>query len=112
MLHYVNKDKFFSAIFAFLSETIEPKKAEAQTNIMIDNINETISIICTMIENHTEDFRSLSQKFHTLKNLLLYGDFYYESDLCQDIEVILRKKKNLNDILSSYEELIECLKNI
>lgn len=106
----MDKNKFYEAIYEYLSESMSPEKAGNQTIIMVDNISSTVKSITTLINRKDVDPVLLSKKFHTLKNLLLYGDFYYESDLCQDIEIELRKSKNPRKIISIYDELIESLK--
>ena len=106
----LDRTKFFDAIYAFLLESMNKEKAKNQTNIMVDNIFDTVSNILELLKNKSTSPIFLSKKFHTLKNLLLYGDFYYESDLCQDIEIELRKNKKISNVLSMFNELIESLK--
>lgn len=104
----LNRKKFQDAIFSFLSETMDKEKASNHTSVMVDNIVDTLSDIeKSLTANNVE---GLSKKFHTLKNLLVYGDFYYESDLCQDIEMELKKNQNISHIISMYDELITGLK--
>ena len=112
-----NRDKFFDAIYDFLLESMTDEKARNQTNVMVDQIFEITRNIQYLIDLHKDSKKqdkklpiSLSKKFHTLKNLLLYGDFYYESDLCEDIEIELRKSKNINNIVSIFDELVDSLK--
>lgn len=107
----LEREKFYEAIFDFLSETMNEDQAKNQSNMMVDNIIDIVEEISTSIkESKSIDVVELPKKFHTLKNLLLYGDFYYESDLCQDIEIELRKSKKISSILSIYNELIDSLK--
>jgi len=106
----LDRKKFYTAIYQFLSETMDEKKTENQTNVMVDNIIDTLADIEKMMASSTTNVINLSKKFHTLKNLLLYGDFYYESDLCQDIEMELRKRQKLSNVSSMYTELIDSLK--
>lgn len=108
----LEREKFFDAIYDFLSETMDDEKAENQANIMVDNIIETVNSINEDMESQSTEIVSVSQKFHTLKNLLLYGDFYYESDLCQDIELELRKSRKIANVnvMTMYDELIDSLK--
>lgn len=104
----LNKNKFYDAIFSYLSETMDKDKAINHTTVMVGNIIDTLhDIEKSFISNNID---GMSKKFHTLKNLLVYGDFYYESDLCQDIEVELRKSRNISNIMSMYTELIDSLK--
>lgn len=106
----LDKIKFYQAIFEYLSENMDIKKAHNQANMIVDNIFDLVDKINMSIHNNNIDPILLSKKFHTLKNLLLYGDFYYESDLCQDIEIELRKTKKISSIHSIYSELIDSLK--
>ena len=106
----LDRKKFYEAINQFLSETMEESKAMNQSNVMVDNIMETIADIEKMMTTTSTNVITLSKKFHTLKNLLLYGDFYYESDLCQDIEIELRKSHKISNVSSMYTELIDGLK--
>lgn len=110
-MHNLDRNKFYNAIYEFLSETIEPEKASNQANVMVDNIIETTAVIDEMMHDKKTDPIILSKQFHTLKNLLLYGDFYYESDICQDIEIELRKKRKISNIVSFFDELISSLKS-
>ncbi len=107
---YLDRYKFYQATFEYLCEHMDVKKAHNQTNIIVDNIIDSIDKINISITNNKSDPILLSKKFHTLKNLLLYGDFYYESDLCQDIEIELRKSRKITNIHSLYNELIDSLK--
>lgn len=102
--------KFYQAIFEYLCENMDIKKAHIQANIIVDNIIDMVYKINLSISNSKTDPSLLSKKFHTLKNLLLYGDFYYESDLCQDIEIELKKSRKISNIHSLYNELIDSLK--
>lgn len=106
----LDRDKFYTAIYDFLSEDMTPSKAENQANIMVDNILSLVTKIKNALNSKSTDPILLSKEFHTLKNLLLYGDFYYESDLCQDIEIELRNSKKISNIHSIYNELIDSLK--
>jgi hypothetical protein len=106
----LDRKKFYDAIYVFLNETLDDNKAENQTNVMVENIIETAAEIEMMMTTASTNIIALSKKFHTLKNLLLYGDFYYESDLCQDIEIELRKSHKISNISSMYTELIDSLK--
>lgn len=102
--------KFYQAIFGYLCENMDIKKAHIQANIIVENIIDMVDKINLSISNPKTDPSLLSKKFHTLKNLLLYGDFYYESDLCQDIEIELKKSRKISNIHSLYNELIDSLK--
>ncbi len=104
----LNKVKFYDAIYSFLSETMDKDKATNHTTVMVGNIFDTLNDIEKSLNGN--NIEGLSKKFHTLKNLLVYGDFYYESDLCQDIEMELKKSKNIANIMSMYTELIDGLK--
>jgi len=107
----LDRDKFFDAIFAYLAESISIEKATLQANTMTDDLFTMYEKISTSMEDPTfKDFETLVGQFHTLKNLLLHGDFYYESDLCQDIEIDLRKNKDISNIKSLFGELVESLK--
>lgn len=111
-MYMLNRSKFYNAIYDFLLESMTHEKADNQANIMVDNIFETVSNIEEAIKDKDKNISPtfLSKKFHTLKSLLLYGDFYYESDLCQDIEIELRKSKKISNITSMFEELLNSLK--
>lgn len=106
----LDREKFYTAIYEFLSEELTPVQAENQSAVMVDNILSCVSKINKLMVISSTDPKTLSKEFHILKNLLLYGDFYYESDLCQDIEIELRKSKKISNVLSMYEELINSLK--
>ena len=104
------KKKLYDAIFDYLNESMTDDKADEQSINIVNEIVELDKEILTMITKETNDLGLLSKKFHTLKNLLLYGDFYYESDLCQDIEEKLRETRNLNSIMMLNNELQSTLK--
>ena len=104
----LDKTKFYDAIYAFLSETMDQDKATNHTTVMVGNIIDTLVDIENSLNNNNVD--GLSKKFHTLKNLLVYGDFYYESDLCQDIEMELKKSQDISSIMSLYTELLDGLR--
>ena len=104
----LNKNKFYDAIFSFLLETMDSDKARNHATVMVGNIIDTLYDIEKSLNNN--NIAGLSKKFHTLKNLLVYGDFYYESDLCQDIEMELKKSQSIPNIMSLYTELIDGLK--
>lgn len=106
----LNRQKFFDAIYSLLSETMTVEKATNQSDVYVDNMIAIVIDINQSMENsiNTEE---LPQKFHMLKNILLYGDFYFESDLCEDIEIELRKNKNIINIKSLYNDLIDHLKS-
>lgn len=104
----INRNKFYNAIFSFLSETMMPDVAENQANAMTENIIGTICEIDNILKSPPVNSTVLSKKFHTLKNFLLYGDFYYESDLCQDIEMAL-KNNNFSTVETLYVELLDGL---
>ena len=106
----LNRKKFFDAIYGLLSETMTLEKATNQTDVYVDNMFDIVKDINQLIESN-KDIEILSQKFHMLKGILLYGDFYYESDLCEDIEIELRKNKNIINIKSIYNDLIDNLKS-
>jgi len=100
----------YDAIFDFLQDNLTPTDATIQTKSIIKQIIDIDLEINTLIKNNTTDISKLTKKFHTYKNLLLYGDFYYESDLCQDIEVKLRETNNVSAIETLYNELQSSLK--
>lgn len=102
--------KFFDAINDFLLEELNADKAQQQTTVMVDSILEIVNSIDEDINNGNVVPQLIATKFHTLKSLLLYGDFYYESDICQDIEISLRNNHTVGNIYASYEELIKSLK--
>lgn len=109
-MHTIKKEKLFEPIYSFLNESMDEKQAKIQAEIFIENINETLSDICLLIEKQNFDKKLLSKKFHTLKNLLLYGDFYFESDICQDIESLLRNDIiEITKVKDSFSKLISCL---
>jgi hypothetical protein len=109
-MHSLNREKFYNAINSFMLESMSVEKAADQAKMHVDNMFEIISDIDHTIHNDiTGD--TLLQKFHKLKGILLYGDFYYESDLCEDIEIELRKSKNIKKIQALYYDLIENLKS-
>jgi len=97
--------KLYDAIFEYLSETMTDESADEQARNLVGQIIELNTTITYMVEANETDTGLLSKKYHTLKNLLLYGDFYYESDLCQDIEEKLRETKNTSSILEMHSEL-------
>jgi len=105
----LSREKFYNAINSFLMETLPPEKAANQTEVYVDNMFEVIDDIDQSIQDNNPDM--LPSKFHRLKNILLYGDFYYESDLCADIEQQLKKDKNVDGTKSMYEELLDTLKS-
>jgi len=107
----LDRKKFYDAIYDFLSETLPEEKAINQSSVMVDNILGTVDDIVDAIKKKNISYNMLSKKFHTLKNLLLYGDFYYESDICQDIEIELTKNKKISNITSLFDELINSLKS-
>lgn len=104
------KKRLYDAIFDYLSESMEEDKANIQTNTIIEQIVDLYLEIQRLVDEKTTKTSLLSKKFHTLKNLLLYGDFYFESDLCQDIEEKLRETKDVESIISIYHELQSSLK--
>lgn len=107
----LNEKKIFDAVFDYLNETMETAQAEQQAQTILEQIIDLDTEIAMRINSKTPtDIQLLSRKFHTYKNLLLYGDFYYESDLCQDIEEILRKTQDTNSIIDSYNDLQSSLK--
>lgn len=100
----------YDAIFDFLQDNMPPTDAAIQTKNIIIQIETIDSEINTLINNNTHNIPELAKKFHTYKNLLLYGDFYYESDLCQDIELTLRETGALSSIKPLYNDLQSSLK--
>lgn len=104
------KETLYLAISEYLLETLDVDKAEEQANLIIENIISLIKEIEEIIDiGNDMDSTLLSQKYHTVKNLLLYGDFYYESDICQDIEETLRATHNIESIKPLHTSLIESL---
>jgi hypothetical protein len=107
---YVFKKKLYDAIFDYLNESMSDTNANEQAMNMVDQIIELDTEINQMFLSEEVDTSLLSKKFHTLKNLLLYGDFYYESDLCQDIEETLRTTKDIKTVIELNNELQSSLK--
>lgn len=106
----INEARIKKEICSFLSETLEPSKVEDQSKLLMGDLLNSIMIIESIINAPTPNINLLTHKFHTMKNILLYGDFYYESDLCQDIELELMKNKTVSNIKSMYVLLIDSLK--
>ena len=101
--------KLYDAILDFLSETMDKDEAQNQSLNIMSAIIELNNKLNNMINNGEDDTSLVAKKFHTLKNLLLYGDFYYESDLCQDIEEKLRETNSISSIIDLNNELQKSL---
>lgn len=108
-MYKFNRTKFYKGIFMFLNETVDIKNASIQANEMVDNIGKILQEIDVSINKKNHDISTLIKKFHILKNMLLYGDFHYECDICEDIEIKLCKEKDVSKILSMYENLVDVL---
>lgn len=106
------EEKLYIAISEYLGDTVDDiTKVDEQTNLIVENIMSLLDEIEEIIDlNNDTDASFLSQKYHTVKNLLLYGDFYYESDICQDIEETLRKSHTISSIKDLHLSLLESLK--
>jgi len=109
LMFNLDSNKFYNAIYDFLSESMTPEAAKKKSEDMSNNIIIIVDEIYNHIQTNTDELL-LSSRFHTLKSHLLFGDFYYESDLCQDIEIELRKNKNISNISFLFEELLKSLK--
>lgn len=108
----LNRAKFYDAINSFMQESMSIEQAAKQTKMHVDDMFELVTDIDQIISNDDRtNCETLIQKFHKLKGILLYGDFYYESDLCEDIEIELRANKNIETIRTYYDDLIENLKS-
>jgi hypothetical protein len=108
----IDRIKFYDAIYDFLCETLNGDEVSIKATLMVDNIEETLLEINTMLFNDDiNNISAVSTKLHSVKNLLLYGDFYYESDLCQDMELELRKGTPLHEIRPMFDDLMDSLKN-
>ena len=105
----LKRQKFYDAIYSFLLESLSPEKSANQAEIYVENMIDILKDIELLMEEN--NVKILPQKFHLLKNILLNGDFYYESDLCEDIEQGLRKNKKVDNVKSLYNDLLESLKS-
>jgi hypothetical protein len=106
------KKRLYDAVYDFMLDSLSVVEAKEKAMIIVEQIDEVYNEIEELITNDIDNPSVLSKKYHTLKNLLLYGDFYYESDLCQDIEEKLRETSDISSILPIQSELDSILKNV
>ena len=106
----INEQRIYGSIYSFMSESMDDKRAAETTDIVMDGINDKIKVINRMLTKSELDVSELSVIFHTLKSYLLYGDFDYESDICQDIEIALRENEEVPTIKCMFDELVKRLK--
>lgn len=103
----VSIKKLENAIFYFLSETLdnsmaldESKKIALDIAHLIEEINFSLKEARVYPKN---------SKVHHLKNLLLYGDFYYEADICEELEIETRSKGDIDFMVACFDSLIKSL---
>lgn len=103
------KNKIYYAVFEYLTESMSLEESNDKASIIVEQIVKVNNEINEHLYDMT-DINILTKEYHTLKNLLLYGDFYYECDLCQDIEEKLRETHDKSDVYALNEELQNSLK--
>ena len=107
------KASLYDSIFEFIKDEHGEDEAKLETHKFVDDTVLHLEDLDTMTEETEPDISSVMRKFHTLKNLFLYADLYYESDLAADIEDEIRNEIKITERAKKlYDELYESLKQL